>query len=134
MSRLLALCLGVYLPHLLEEALTRMYDDPIIVAAFGPLSQLPARQAAYLVFQVMLVLALAMLTLASLGGRWRDMVLLGLALALLGESHHVVRWIASHQYNSGLVTALPMPVAGALILRGVFRRAPIAAPLQGAHP
>ena len=67
MTRWLGLCLAVYAPHLLEEALTRMYDDPLIVYAFEPLSHLSTRHSTYLVFQMMLAVALGMTFLFSLG-------------------------------------------------------------------
>jgi hypothetical protein len=127
MNRLMQLCLGLYLPHLLEEGFTRMYDDPLIVFALRPLSSFSPRQAAYLVFQLMLGTSLAMTYLYGLGGRSRDAVMVVLSLTLLCESHHVLRWLASQQYNPGLLTSLPMPVLGAFILKAVFdSRAPAA--------
>lgn len=122
MKQWILACLLVYAPHLLEEHLTGMWNDTLIVAAFEPLSSMPARQSAYLLFQAMLALALGMTLLVSLGGKWRDFVVVGLAAALVAESHHVVRAIATHEYNSGLATSLPMPVVGALILWRLFRR------------
>jgi hypothetical protein len=119
-TRSLLLILAVYAPHLLEEALTGMYDDPIIVAAYAPLASLSARHAAYLVFQLMLVLALGMTLLATLGHRARSVLLGALAAALLGESHHILRALVTHAYNSGLVTATPMLVVGVLLARRVL--------------
>lgn len=129
MIRWLGLTFVVYLPHLVEEHFTKMYDDPILVSLFLPFASQSARQSAYLVFQAMLAVALAMTFLFSLGGRAREAVMVGLALALVAESHHVARWVVSHSYNSGLVTSFPMPVLGLLVLRAVFRdaRAPEAA-------
>jgi Protein of unknown function with HXXEE motif len=121
--RWLGLAFVAYLPHLVEEHFTKMYDDPILVSLFLPLASLPARQSAYLVFQAMLTVALAMTYLFSLGGRAQEAVMVGLAVGLVAESHHVVRWMLSHSYNSGLLTSFPMPVLGLLILRVVFRHA-----------
>jgi hypothetical protein len=125
MNRLLLLTLGVYAPHLIEEHLARMCDDPIIVAAFSVLSPMAPRQATYFVFQVMLVVALGMTSLFSLGGRWQQAVMVALAFSLLAESHHLLRWLATREYNPGLLTSLPMPVVGALILRAVFGERPV---------
>ena len=124
MNRLLLLCLLVYAPHLVEEHVTRMCDDPILVRALGGLASMPARQAAYLVFQVMLAVALGMTYLFSRGGRSRDAVMIALGVALLAESHHLARWLVTREYNPGLLTALPMPFAGAWVLRAVFSRSP----------
>jgi hypothetical protein len=122
MRQLILACLVVYAPHLLEEHFTGMWNDALIVAAFEPLSGMPARQSAYLLFQLMLALSLGMTFLFRLGGKGRDFVMVGLAAALVAESHHIVRAIATHEYNSGLVTSLPMPVVGAVILWRLFRR------------
>ena len=121
MTRWLALLLLVYAPHLLEEALTGMHDDPLIVAAFAPLALLSSRHAAYLVFQIMLAFSLGMALLVSVGERARPFLLAGLALALLCESHHVLRSLVSHAYNPGLVTSLPMPIVGIVVLARALR-------------
>lgn len=120
MTRWLGLCLLVYAPHLVEEAFTRVYDDRLIVSAFEPISHLSARHSTYLVFQVMLAVALGMTFLVSLGGRARVSVMAALAFALVCESHHAVRALATLQYDSGLVTSLPMPIVGVLLMRKVF--------------
>jgi len=124
MNRLMQLCLVVYAPHLLEEGFTRMYDDPIIVFAFRPLATFSPRQAAYVIFQLMTAVSLTMTYLYGLGGRWRDAVTVSLAVALLCESHHALRWLASHQYNPGLLSSLPMPVLGVYMLKAVFDSPP----------
>jgi hypothetical protein len=121
-EQVMRLCLLVYVPHMIEEYATGMYDDPLVVLAFTPLAHLAPRQATYLVFQVMMGVALGMSYLVSRGGRGRDLVIGGLALALIGEGHHVLRFAASQGYNPGLVTSLPMPVLGGLLLRALAGR------------
>ncbi len=122
MNRLLFACICVYVPHLAEEYFTRMYDDPIVAFALAPFADWSVRHAAYAMFQVMLVLSLAM-TLAFAAGRSsRNAVMLVLAFSLTCESHHVVRWLLSHHYNSGLVTSFPMPVLGLFIASTLFRK------------
>ncbi len=134
MTRWLLLVLFVYAPHLVEEALTGMYDDPMIVAAFAPFESLSARHSAYLVFQSMLALSLGIALLTSLGGRAHAVLLAGLAVALLAESHHVLRALATHTYNSGLVTSLWMPIVGALLVRQVLTRSPLESAAALARP
>ena len=117
--RRLGLGAALYVPHLIEEAMTGMHDDPLIVAAWAPLSNLSPRHAAYLVFQVTFALALGA-TYLVLGGRNGRLIVLSiLAFALLAEAHHVVRALLSLRYNSGLFTSLPLPVAGALLGRAL---------------
>lgn len=112
----------VYLPHLLEEAMTGMHDDPIIVAAWAQLSGLEPRHATYLVFQFMLALLLATSLAWSHGPLLQRVVLTVLSLSLLAESHHLARAIASSTWNSGLATSLIMPFVGALVLHRTFHR------------
>ena len=116
MRRWLLLAIIVYAPHLLEEHLTGMWNDPLIVQAYAPLAALPAREAAYLLFQTMLGLGLLMTYAFSQGVSGRRLVLAAVAIALLCESHHLIRAVLTHSYNSGLATALPMPAAGSWIL------------------
>ena len=121
MQRWLLMVLVVYAPHLLEEHFTGMWNDPLIVRAFSPLAAMPPREAFYLVFQLMLGLALLMTYAFSRGEAGRRIVLAPLGIALLVESHHIVRAVVTHSYNSGLATALPMPVVGAWVLWKTLR-------------
>jgi len=114
MKRLVATALVLEGAHLLEEALTGMHDDPIIVAAYAPFAPLGARHAAYLIFQVTFALGLLACALVALGAR--RIVAFAFGLVLLAESHHVLRAIYTHSANSGLVTSLALPVLGALLL------------------
>lgn len=116
MERWLLPILVVYAPHLLEEHLTGMWNDPLIARAFEPLAALPAREAAYAMFQAMLVLALVMTYAFSRGGLARRAVLASLGIALVCEAHHLVRAAMTLSYNSGLLTALPMPLLGGWLL------------------
>ncbi|MEO7111791.1 MAG: hypothetical protein ABI183_15220 [Polyangiaceae bacterium] len=122
MNRLLFTAICVYAPHLLEEHVTHMADDPLIVFALSTLENVPARHASYAVFQIMMMLALTMTLLFSLGGAPRKIVMGLLAFSLLAESHHLVRFLISPHYNSGLLTALPMPVVGILIFQKLFAK------------
>lgn len=116
MERWLVPIMIVYAPHLLEEHVTGMWNDPLIARAFEPLAALPAREATYAVFQTMLALALGMTYAFSRGGIARRAVLASLGVALVCEAHHLVRAAVTLSYNSGLLTALPMPLLGGWLL------------------
>ena len=120
MSRGLGWALALYLPHLAEEYARGMYDDPIVALAYRPLTALPPRQGAYLLFQLMLVLALGMAFLVAQGGRGRAAVEALLAVALLAETHHLLRALFTGHANPGLWTAAPMPVLGVVTLRRLW--------------
>ncbi len=122
MKRLLFAAICVYAPHLLEEHFTRMADDPLIVSAFAAFENESARQASYAVFQIMLMVTLLSTLLFSLGGAPQKIVMSVLAFSLFAESHHAIRFLISHQYNSGLVTSFAMPIVGALIFRKLFTK------------
>ncbi len=134
MTRLLAVGALLYAPHLAEEALTRMHDDPIIVAALAPLLTLEPRHAVYLMFQAMLLVTLGTTLLFARGGRARLLVLGALGLGLVAESHHVIRALVTLRYDSGLVTSLPMPLFGAIVLHTVGRAWRDTSPLLSASP
>ena len=130
LTSLLALALACYVPHITEEALTGMHDDPGIVLALAPLASLSPRHAAYLTFQVMMLLLLATTLAFARGGKARLFVVGVLGASLVGEGHHLVHALFTLSYNSGLVTSLPMPLAGAFILRSVAREWRVAGSTQ----
>jgi len=122
MKRLISLAICVYAPHLLEEYFTEMWRDPLLAPVLDGLTQWTPQHAAYFVFQVMLALLLTTTLLFGLGGKPQKAVLLVLGVSLLAESHHAIRFVVSHSYNSGLVSSLPMPIVGASIVLAIFRK------------
>lgn len=131
MTRLLGVVAAVYMPHLTEEALTKMYDDPIIVALLAPFAELAPRHAAYLMFQAMLAVTLGAAFAFGLGGKPRIAVVAAFGVALLAEAHHLVRACVALHYNSGLLTSLPMPILGLYVLRRVTLAWPLSPRLEG---
>jgi hypothetical protein len=115
--RLLGLALLLYIPHLAEEAFLGMHDDPIIRAALEPILTLSPRHAVYLMFQLMLLVTLVSTLLFASGVRGQTLVMSVLGIALLAESHHLIRACLTLHYNPGLLTSLPMPLFGIRVLR-----------------
>lgn len=115
--------LAVYAPHLLEEHVADMANDPIILAVTSPFMHVPVGEAMYATFQATLIFSLVMLALYAVGGWARMLVLAGLGVALLAEAHHLVRAALTLSWNAGLFTAAPMPLLGAALLSVVARRA-----------
>jgi hypothetical protein len=134
MKRLIFGAICVYAPHLLEEHFTRMADDPLIVFAFSHFQNENARHASYAIFQIMLLVTLLSTLLFSLGGRPQKFVMAVLAFSLLAESHHVVRFLISHHYNSGLVSSFAMPVVGILIFRKLLTKEKIPCSTTSSSP
>jgi hypothetical protein len=126
-GRLVGIATLVYLPHLTEEALTGMANDPIIVfvsrwlAQISVLARLGEREAAYLAFQVTFAVALVAAWLFARGGRSQVFVLVALGLALVAEAHHPIRALALQRIGPGLTTSLPMPFAGIFVIGEALR-------------
>jgi hypothetical protein len=127
--RLFEIAALLHLAHLAEEGLRGMHDDPIIVAAYAWLSPLGARHAAYLVFQLAFGLGLVATVCVARGGRALRVVIGLFGLALVAEVHHPVRALLAGASNAGLLTSLPLPIVGALLLS----RAALS-PLSRRHP
>jgi len=108
---------SAFLAHLTDEALFGMHDDPLIATAYAWLAPLGARHAAYLVFQITVAIGLGASLLVAAGGWGRRAVLFGFGLALLAEAHHPLRALLNGAGNAGLLTSLPLPILGALLLR-----------------
>jgi hypothetical protein len=121
MTRLLRIAFALYVPHLVEEGLTGMHDDALIVRAFEPLASLSPRHASYLVFQIMLAITLLTTFLFAAGGRQRLVVVSVIGFSLVAEAHHLLRALWTLHGNSGLVTSLPMPIFGVYMLRRVIQ-------------
>jgi hypothetical protein len=115
-TRLFGVAAVLHLAHLAEEALGGMHDDPIIVAAYAWLSPLGARHAAYLVFQLAFALGLVSTVSVARGGGAMRLVLAVFGLALVAEVHHPLRALFAGASNAGLVTSLPLPFVGALLV------------------
>lgn len=122
--RALLLALAVYVPHLLQEHVEGMWRDPVVAPALAPLAGMSGSQAGYVVFQIMFAGLLALPAVWMIGPRARALLLGALGLALVAESHHVVRAIASGATNAGLWTSLPMPLVGALVVWRAARQPP----------
>jgi hypothetical protein len=116
----IAVVLGFYVLHLVEESLTGMSNDPLIVAAYALLAHLGGRHAAYLVFQITWALGLVMTLVYASGWRGRRLVIGVFALGLLAEAHHAMRALVQPPASPGLLTSLPLPILGALIARNLY--------------
>lgn len=68
-------------------------------------------------FQLMLLITLVSTLLFSSGRRGQLLVMSVLGVALVAESHHLIRACLTLQYNPGLLTSAPMPLFGIRILR-----------------
>ncbi len=121
MKRLFLSVICVYAPHLVEEYFTHIWDDPMLAPALGIVAGWSPQHALYCAFQITFALCCIATLAFSVAGRPRSVVMGVFAVALLAESHHAIRFLISHHYNSGLVTSLPMPFVGAFIAIVIFK-------------
>ena len=112
----------VYAPHLVEENLTRIWEDPFLAPALHVVASWSPQHALYCAFKITFALFCIVTLAFSVDGLPRKIVVGAFAIALLAESHHATRFLISHHYNSGLVTSLPMPLVGVFVLFRIFSR------------
>ena len=99
--------------HGIEEIFTGFYDvDPISTFVFKPFLAMGLYQATFLVFQIMLWLALILLSVLIIGGKWRLIVLTIPGFFLIFEIQHVIEALVRGSYYPGLITALFLPILG----------------------
>jgi hypothetical protein len=121
-DRALTLAIAVYALHLTDEHFTGMWRDPLLSAVLEHFDAWSPRRAAYFAFQLAFGLGLFMTWLASGGKSAQRILRIGLGVALIAESHHLVRTAVDGAPNSGWITSLPMPFIGAWLFALAVRR------------
>lgn len=119
---------------MVEEYVTRIWDDPFLAPALHVFSSWSTSHAVYFTFQIIFALLCTTGLAASYAGTPRKLVMAAFGVALLAESHHAIRFSISHQYNSGLVTSFAMPVVGVLIFKKIFQKEKIECSTTSSSP
>lgn len=105
------LSVPVLIIHGLEEYLTSFYNtDSHVKFVFGYLNTLPTPQATFLLFQVMLWVALTIFAILISSEKWRLRLMIIPGLIYIYELHHIWKALEVGRYYPGLVTALLFPV------------------------
>ncbi|KKU50496.1 MAG: hypothetical protein UX71_C0001G0151 [Parcubacteria group bacterium GW2011_GWA1_47_10] len=101
----------VFIAHGLEEYFTGLYNnDWSIQFISGFLESMSTPQAIFLVFQIMLWLALVVFALLIISEKWRLRLMVIPGLVYIFELYHILKSVSVAGYYPGLITSLLFPV------------------------
>lgn len=101
----------VFILHGTEEYMMGFFRiDPVFLWVFQPVLRMPADQASFLIFQIMLWLLLIVSALLLLGKRWQRCLLVIPGIIYILEMHHLIEAIMRQSYYPGSITAIAFPV------------------------
>lgn len=102
-----------FITHGLEEIFNNFYNvDWSTKLVFGFLNEMPVPQATFIVFQIMVWLALIVFAFLITSEKWRLRLMFLPGIIYIVELHHIWSAIKIWSYSPGLVTALPLLILG----------------------
>lgn len=105
------LSIPVLIVHGMEEYLTGFYNtDSHVKFVFGYLDTLPTPQATFLLFQIMLWLALIIFAILISSEKWRLRLMVIPGLIYVYEFHHIIKALMAGGYYPGIATAWMFPI------------------------
>ena len=111
-----------FIAHGLEEFFNSFYNiDWSTKIVFGFLNEMSVPQATFLVFQIMLWLALIVFALLISNEKWRLRLMLLPGIIFLVELHHPWSVIASLDYYPGAITSIPLLIIGFLFWKELLK-------------
>ncbi len=112
----------VFIAHGLEEFFNGFYNvDWSTKLVFGFLNEMSVPQATFLVFQIMLWLALIVFAFLITSEKWRLWLMLLPGIIFIIELHHPWSVIKSWSYYPGAITSIPLLVLGFLFWRELIK-------------
>lgn len=112
----------VFIAHGLEEFLNDFYNiDWSTKLVFGFLNEMSVPQATFLVFQIMLWLALIIFAFLIASDKWRLRLMLLPGIIFLVELHHPWSVITSWDYYPGAISAIPLLILGFLFWKELLK-------------
>src|SRR3989338_7212752 len=122
LKNIFALSIPVFMAHGLEEYFTGFYNiDWSTKLAFGFLNEMSVPQATFLVFQIMLWLALIVFAFLVTSEKWRLRLMFLLGIIFIVELHHPWSVIESWGYYPGAITSIPLLALGFLFWKELLR-------------
>lgn len=113
LKNLFLLSIILFILHGTEELITGFYNiDPQVKAMFSFVEKMTPFHAAFLVFQIMLWLVLAVSYLLLQGEKWQLRLMAIPGLVMIYELYHIYKSITLGSYYPGLITALFFPIIG----------------------
>ena len=105
----------VFIAHELEEILNGFYNvDWSTKIVFGFLDGMSLPQATFVVFQIMLWLALIIFAFLITSEKWRLRLMFLPGIIFIVELHHPWSAITSLGYYPGVITSIPLVIIGFL--------------------
>ena len=112
----------VFIAHGLEEFFNVFYNiDWSTKLVFGFLNGMSVPQATFLVFQIMLWLALIVFAFLIANDKWRLRLMFLPGIIFIVELHHPWSVITSWGYYPGAITAIPLLILGFLFWKELIR-------------
>lgn len=100
----------VFIAHGLEEFFNNFYNiDWSTKLVFGFLNEMSVPQATFLVFQIMLWLALIVFAFLIANEKWRLRLMLLPGIIYIFELQHIWKALESWSYYPGVITAIAFP-------------------------
>ena len=122
LKKLFFLGLLLLIAHGLEEIFTGFYNiDYQFHFVFSPLIALPEPQGLFILFQILLWIALLILGLSTISQRWRLRLMIIPAIIFVFEVHHIILAIGIGGYYPGLITAIFLPIVGIFFWRELMK-------------
>ena len=116
------LSIPIFLAHGLEEYFNDFYKVDWSLQIFsGFLEKMSMPQATFLIFQIMLWLALVVFGLLLINEKWRLSLMVIPGFIYVFELHHIYKALQVGGYYPGLVTSLVFPVIAIFFWREFIR-------------
>src|SRR3989338_7665681 len=112
----------VFIAHGLEEFFNNFYDiDWSTMLVFGFLNEMSVPQATFLVFQIMLWLALIVFAFLIASEKWRLRLMFFPGIIFIVELHHPWSVIQSLSYYPGAIISIPLLIIGFLFWKELLK-------------
>ena len=122
LQKLFLVSIPLFIAHGLEEIFTGFYYiDSQVEFWLGNLNVLPTPQATFILFQIIIWLVLIIGYMLLLGPKWQLRMMFVLGIVFIYELHHLYKAIAVGGYYPGLITALPIYIAGFFFWKELIR-------------
>lgn len=111
-----------FIAHGLEEIFNNFYNiDWSVKIVFGFLNNMSVPQATFIVFQIMMWLALIIIAFLIASEKWRLRLLFLPGIIFIVELHHVWKALETWNYYPGVITAIPLTILGFFFWRELLK-------------
>lgn len=123
LKNLFYISIPLFIIHGLEEFFTGFYEvDWSTKLVFGFLYEMSVPQATFLVFQIMLWLALIVLAFLVASEKWRLRMMFLPGIIFIVELHHPWSAASSLGYYPGLISSIPLLIVGFLFWKELLTK------------